>query len=61
MDDPSPVRLRISRRLALVAPLAAAPACAAEDARASAEAALRTFLHALENDAWLPWPSGSPS
>ena len=44
----------ISRRLALGAPLTLATADAAAagpvDARASAEAALRAFLHAFEND-----------
>jgi len=41
-----------SRRLALAAPLALAPTAAGakEDARVSAEAALRAFLHAFEND-----------
>jgi len=45
----------ISRRLALAAAIGGAPAAmagaaAADDARASAEAALRAFLHAFEND-----------
>jgi hypothetical protein len=45
---------RITRRLALAASLAATPAVAGaaaqDDARASAETALRAFLHAFEND-----------
>jgi len=44
---------RITRRLALAAALAGPPAVAGaapDDARASAETALRAFLHAFEND-----------
>jgi len=52
MDEQPPASGQMNRRVALAAAVALAPAVstAAEDARASAETALRAFLHAFEND-----------